>query len=257
MHIKQNEGALEGKMPRTFDFTTMYTQLPHQKIFSNVEKAVDEAIVYLRNTGKTHPLLYKKALIMKYLRFVVKNTYFGNNPNDIRQQMVGIPMGTNSAPEIANLTLYVDEAQFIDSLGRLEEKRRYCFTKRYIDDSILFDTTPPPENIYGLQYSEQTHEDGSVNFLGAKIVSKDNKIIMSVFDKTKEWKFFPVLRYCRIPMARTQFAASFNPLEETITTFSFVGLPIVKKPFKKIRHHHLIFKEYFRLILNKTLLLHH
>jgi hypothetical protein len=68
---------------------------------------------------------------MKYLRFVTKNIYFGNDPNDIRQQMIGIPMGTNLAPEIVNLTLYVDEAQFIDSLGRNnEEKRRNCFTKR-------------------------------------------------------------------------------------------------------------------------------
>jgi hypothetical protein len=54
---------------------------------------------------------------------------------------------------------------------------------------------PRPEEFYGLQYAEQTTEDGSVNFLGAKIISKEGKIEMSVFDKTKEWNF-PVIRYC-------------------------------------------------------------
>jgi hypothetical protein len=48
--------------------------------------------------------------------------YTENNPNDIRQQHIGISMGTNAAPEIANLTLYVDETRFIDSLGHNTEK---------------------------------------------------------------------------------------------------------------------------------------
>ena len=195
MHVKNNEGALEGKVPRTFDFTTMYTQLPHEKIFNNIEQAVDEAISYLRIRSSSHPLITKKHLIIKYLRFVVSNTYFGNNSNDIRQQTIGIPMGTNSAPEIANLTLYVDEANYIDNLRSNSERKKYSLTKRYIDDSVFFDTTPPPEEIYGLRYSEQTQQDGSINFLGAKIILKEGKIEMSVFDKTKEWNF-PVIRYC-------------------------------------------------------------
>jgi hypothetical protein len=47
---------------------------------------------------------------------VVQNTYLDNNDATLKHQSIGIPMGTNAAPELANLTLYVDEALFIDQL---------------------------------------------------------------------------------------------------------------------------------------------
>ena len=46
-----------------------------------------------------------------------------------------------------------------------------------------------------MSYKRQTEPDGSVTFLGAKIRKLHNgHIILSVFDKTKEWNF-PVIRY--------------------------------------------------------------
>ena len=32
---------------------------------------------------------------------IVTNTFLSNEPNNIRKQEIGLPMGTNSAPEIA------------------------------------------------------------------------------------------------------------------------------------------------------------
>jgi len=47
---------------------------------------------------------------------VVQNTYLDNNDATLKHQSIGITMGTNAAPELANLTLYVDEALLIDQL---------------------------------------------------------------------------------------------------------------------------------------------
>ena len=54
---------------------------------------------------------------------------------------------------------------------------------------------PTSSRAYGMSYKRQTEPDGSVTFLGAMIRKLHNGlIILSVFDKTKEWNF-PVIRY--------------------------------------------------------------
>ena len=59
--------------------------------------------------------------IMSYVRFIVCNTFITNIEGNLIQQVVGIPMGTNSAPAIANLTLYASEAQFMDTLYKMQK----------------------------------------------------------------------------------------------------------------------------------------
>ena len=52
------------------------------------------------------------------------------------QHTIGIPMGTNCAPLLANLFLYSYEAVFIRVQGllkKIEKKRCFNFTFRYID----------------------------------------------------------------------------------------------------------------------------
>ena len=72
--------------------------------------------------------------------FLVDNIYvrFGGQ---LFQQMVGIPMGTNCAPLLANLFLYSYEIEFLDKLIK-ESKRKlaikFSLSYRYIDDLISF-----------------------------------------------------------------------------------------------------------------------
>jgi len=202
--IKKNAQLLRGRKPRTFDFTTMYTCLPHSKILTNLKIATTEAIDYhnhVRSTTSkfdTTKILPSLESIMELVQFVVTNTYLTNSPEIVVHQTIGLPMGTNSAPELANLTLYVDEASYVDHLIRTGDRDRalqYAYTYRYIDDILIWDITPPTPADYGLEYSEQTLSDGSVTFLGACIANCPNGWIqLSVFDKTKEWTF-PVIRY--------------------------------------------------------------
>ncbi|GBG68049.1 hypothetical protein CBR_g1170 [Chara braunii] len=106
-------------------------------------------------------------------------------------------MGTNAGPEIANLTLYWDEAQYVDNLQRVDPSAasRYAFTYRFIDDVLTFDCLPPSSAHYGLEWKETTAADGSCTFLGAKLQTRaDGSLRLSVFDKTVAWDF-PVIRY--------------------------------------------------------------
>jgi hypothetical protein len=72
------------------------------------------------------------------LRFLINNTFvvFGNK---IFQQTVGIPMGTNCAPLLADFFFYSYEAEFIQKLIHEKNKPLTVFfnsTFRYIDDVL-------------------------------------------------------------------------------------------------------------------------
>jgi hypothetical protein len=178
----------------------MYTKLPQQRILDNIRRAITEAKDYRQTlpANTTLPLLPDPDIVMDHLTFIVSNTYLGNDQANLRQQTIGLPMGTNSAPEIANLYLYADESSFIDHLlsrNDIQTARKYATTKRYIDDFLLWDLSPPPISTYGLEYSETTEPDGTVTFLGAQINTLSNGYIsLAIYDKTSSWNF-PVIRY--------------------------------------------------------------
>ena len=76
--------------------------------------------------------------IIKMLDFLIDNIFvtFGGR---VFQQTVGIPMGTNCAPLLADLFLYYYEAEFIQELLRKKDKKlaiSFNFTFRYIDDVL-------------------------------------------------------------------------------------------------------------------------
>jgi hypothetical protein len=76
--------------------------------------------------------------ICNILEFLIDNIFvmFGGR---VFQQTVGIPMGTNCAPLLADLFLYSYEADFIQGLLKKNEKkiaRSFNFTFRYIDDVL-------------------------------------------------------------------------------------------------------------------------
>ena len=73
-------------------------------------------IVYLK-TDK-----YTEEDIIKMLEFLVDNI-FVVFAGKVFQQIVGIPMGTNCAPLLADIFLYSYEAEFIQSLLSAGKKR--------------------------------------------------------------------------------------------------------------------------------------
>ncbi len=57
----------------------------------------------------------------------------------IFQQQIGIPMGTNCAPLLADAFLYSYETEFLQNLvrnKRMKDAKSFNFTYRYIDDVL-------------------------------------------------------------------------------------------------------------------------
>jgi len=182
----------------------MYTCLKHEDILINVRKAVEEAKKFLTRINhedtkyrKLPRKLKETEELMEFVRFVVENTFIIiDDGNTILHQVEGIPMGTNSAPEISTLTLYIPESKYMDELEKIdnEKAKAYANTYRFIDDGLTFGVEFPPQEKYGLHWSETTLPDGSVNYLGAHIEIVNGYLHISIFDKAAEWNF-PVIKY--------------------------------------------------------------
>ena len=87
---------------------------------------------------KSTKLLYlDKDQIMSMFNYLIDNIYLFYG-HAIYRQIIGIPMGTDCAPELANLFLFSYEYRFIMNMIMLGDKdvKRFRFLYRYIDDLL-------------------------------------------------------------------------------------------------------------------------
>ena len=124
------------------------------------------------------------------IEFLVDNIYirFGGQ---LSRQMVGIPMGTNCAPLLADLFLYSYENEFLGNLikeGKRKLDRKFSVSCRYID-LISFNNKRFKEfisDIYPkeLTISETTESTSVASYLNLLFTrGKSNNITTKLFDK--------------------------------------------------------------------------
>ena len=131
------------------------------------------------------------------IEFLVDNIYvrFGGQ---LFQQMVGIPMGTNCAPLLADLFLYSYENEFLDKLikeGKRKLARKFNLSYHYIDDLISFNNKKFKKfisDIYPkeLTISETTESTSVASYLDLLFVrEKSNNITTKLYDKRDTFGF--------------------------------------------------------------------
>ena len=141
----------------TYDSSTLYTTLPHNLI---KERLVDliERTLYKKEgklyiacndkkaffTSKDHYKgyhLWSCQNVCDALSFLLDNIYirFGTK---LYRQIVGIPMGTNCAPLVADLLLFCYERDFrkdLSSDNQADVIKAFNSTSRYLDDLLNID----------------------------------------------------------------------------------------------------------------------
>ena len=112
--------------------------------------------------------------------------------------MVGIPMGTNCAPLLADLFLYSYENEFLDKLikeGKRKLAKRFNLSYRYIDDLISFNNKRFKEfisDIYPkeLTISETTESTSVASYLDLLFTrDRSNNIATKLYDKRDAFGF--------------------------------------------------------------------
>ena len=80
---------------------------------------------------------FSKLLLKEGLEYLLNNCFFTCG-NKIFRQVIGLPMGADPSPFMANLFLYHYESQWISSLKKdnIQMARRFANTFRFIDDLL-------------------------------------------------------------------------------------------------------------------------
>ena len=150
-----NVGGNNRKSVRTFDFKTLYTKIPHAGLKENVEIFVRRVFghkkkhfiivtgrnAYFSNKRSKKHLSFNMAEFLKLVDFVIDNSYVVYQ-NKVYRQIIGIPMGTNCAPDLANIYLHVFEYDYIHTLisnNNLDLAGKLCHLFRYQVDLIVFE----------------------------------------------------------------------------------------------------------------------
>jgi len=140
--------------------------------------------------------------IIKLTNWLIDNIFvtFGDK---IFRQVIGIPMGTDCAPFLANLFLYSYEYKWIEKqrkLGRKDRLRLFRLCFRYIDDLLTINNDDSMKQVMTEIYPKELilvpdESDGSsCPFLDLKLVVKDGGISTSIFDKRDAFDF-PIVNF--------------------------------------------------------------
>ena len=123
------------------------------------------------------------------------NNIFGKFGGCLFRQVIGIPMGTNCAPLLADLLLYSYESEFLDSLVKRRLARSFNLCYRYIDDLIVFNNKRCIDYVKDIYPSELNVEkanrlDDQANYLDLTfIIGNNNRLCTKLYDKRDDFNF--------------------------------------------------------------------
>ena len=193
----------------TFDFSTLYTKIPHDKLLNVLYSIVDFCFdgtdkkfinvttwgaSFVRNRLNT--MCFTRQKVKDAISYLLKHSYFTVGVN-IFKQVVGIPMGSDPAPFFANLFLYYYERKWLLELKKndLVAARKFGNTFRFIDDLNVvndggyfnqhFHEIYPEE----MELSKENKGNEKASFLDLDIEIKESKFHFGLYDKRDAFPF--------------------------------------------------------------------
>ena len=140
-------------------------------------------------------VLFDRSTTKRAIKFLMNNCYFTCGKQVFRQ-VIGIPMGSDPAPFMANLFLYHYESKWLKELKKtnLLKARKFSNTFRFIDDLNAmndgglfeqhFKEIYPPE----LELKKE-HGNANASFLDLDITVKDSQFDVRLYDKRDAFPF--------------------------------------------------------------------
>ena len=245
---------------QTFDFSTLYTSIPHDLLKSRISNLVHNAfrkkdgsvrythIKVTRAKGYfTHDIngggdnMYTADNICKMIEFLIDNIFvqFGGH---LFRQVIGIPMGTNCAPLLADLFLYSFENEFLDNMirsGHRRLARSFNLCYRYMDDLIVFNNKKCLDylkEIYPLQLTVEkaNKSDHLADYLDLTFIIDSGGKPIRLYDKDPFYGVYisQLIRYARYCSHYDDFRYRHKCLVDRLLPQGYTALRL-EKSFKK------------------------
>ena len=194
----------------TYDFSTLYTTLPHNLIKEKLTELIEqtfnrEGSLYLACIDKNafftfeQPKQYKLWSCQKMcdaLHYLLDNIFIRLG-SKLYRQIDGIPMGTNCAPLVADLFLFCYERDFMLSLSDNNQSdiiEAFNSSSRYLDDLLNIDN-PYFEQMVGqiypteLQLNKANSSDTEAPFLDLNLSITNGIVSSKIYDKRNDFNF--------------------------------------------------------------------
>ena len=194
----------------TFDFSTLYTKLPHEKLIKELSAVIDFAFeggkcrfiqmskggrASWRNKKLKDAVSFSRNSLKQAVKHLIENCLFTVG-NVVMRQAIGIPMGIDPAPFWANLFLYRYEERYMTDLisSNRMKARHFHSTKRFIDDLCAINDGNMFGEIYKEIYPEELelkleHSGLHVSFLNLDITILGGEFVYKLFDKRDAFPF--------------------------------------------------------------------
>lgn len=208
--LKRINCKKRAKSIATYDFSTLYTKLPHNKLISQLSKVIDlvykggdKTYISVTESGSTfwtkkkskHGVSFSKAGLKAAVSYLIENCYFTVG-NLVFLQAIGIPMGIDPAPFWANLFLYTYEEQFVTNTIPTDpvKARHFHSTKRFIDDLCAINDGGEFGKVFKDIYPEELelkieHTGQHANFLNLDISIEGDIFVYKLYDKRDAFPF--------------------------------------------------------------------
>ena len=195
----------------SFDFSTLYTNIPHTKLLEKLSgiirfifKGGTRSTISIDKYGIARWTKYVNNLLVKYdldkilraVKFLLDNCHFKFGNKTFRQ-IVGIPMGSDPAPYFANLFLYCYESTWLNKMkkGNSLLARKFGSVFRYIDDLLAINDGGEFEKHYPeiypseLELKKENVVNTETNFFELNIRLSERLFHTKLYDKRDEFGF--------------------------------------------------------------------
>ena len=191
-----------GRNITTYDFTTLYTMLEHSDILNSINDVIDLAFkkskskyiaVYNKSASwsmkpRSSTFAFDSDSLKSAIKFILDNSYFSIGKLCFKQ-IIGIPIGVDCAPALANLTLFDYEYKYISKLVKSDYRRALksngCFRLMAWVFNIDRDSIYPAS----LKLKKENEGNTSADILDLSINLQDGIFNYKLFDKRDHFKF--------------------------------------------------------------------
>ena len=205
------------KTVSSFDFSTLYTNIPHSKLYDELSSIIrfifkggcnkfisinSFGVARWTKSSNSSSSKYDLDKTLKALKYLLDNCHFKCG-NKLFKQVIGIPMGSDPAPFFANLFLYCYESRWIKRMKKENNilARKFGKVFRFIDDLIAINDGNEFERYHSeiypneLELKKENVVNTETTFLELNIRIYDNKFETKLYDKRDAFGF----HICRLP----------------------------------------------------------
>ncbi len=207
-HINKRKRA---STVETFDFSTLYTKIGLEDLKEKLKWCIDKAFKGGMNqwirVSKTAQFdagkkrkdgeLFSKEQVYEMVDFIIDMAFFCIGDKVYRQK-IGIPMGTDPAPFMANLYLYYYEYHYMEKMTKEEygaARKWYGHIRRFIDDLCGLNNHGQIGNNWKKIYpkelilNKENADDKEASFLDLFITVDNNTFNTKIYDKRDAFPF--------------------------------------------------------------------